>query len=66
MAAKKSLLALVLFISLSGLQNVFAQSSNQNLADSAFVQGTVAYRKGEWMSAVFLLRKAVSYPPFRT
>ncbi|MBQ5471315.1 MAG: tetratricopeptide repeat protein [Treponema sp.] len=62
MAAKKSLLALVLFISLSGLQNVFAQSSNQNLADSAFVQGTVAYRKGEWMSAVFLLRKAVSYP----
>ena len=39
-----------------------SQSAEQKLAATSFVQGTEAYRQGEWMSSVFLLRKAVSYP----
>ncbi len=39
-----------------------AQSSSQNVAASAFVQGAKAFSAGEWTSSIFLLRKAVSYP----
>ena len=39
-----------------------AQVSEHSLAQASFVQGTTAFRKGEWMSAVFMLRRAVSYP----
>ena len=42
---------------------VFSQSSvEQNVASVAFIQGTTAFKSGEWMSAVFMLRRAVSYP----
>lgn len=36
-------------------------SSDSGLASSAFVQGAKAFGAGEWMSAIFQLRKAVSY-----
>lgn len=41
---------------------VFSQVAEQNIASAAFVQGTNAFKGGEWMSAVFMLRRAVSYP----
>lgn len=39
-----------------------AQAYGQNIASAAFLQGTDAFKSGEWMSAVFMLRRAVSYP----
>lgn len=39
----------------------FAQNSNPGVASAAFVQGAKAFGSGEWMSAIFQLRKAVSY-----
>ena len=39
----------------------FSYSSDSGLASSAFVQGAKAFGAGEWMSAIFQLRKAVSY-----
>ncbi|MDE5898947.1 MAG: outer membrane protein assembly factor BamD [Treponemataceae bacterium] len=39
-----------------------AGQEERNLASAAFVQGADAFRAGEWMSAVFMLRRAVSYP----
>lgn len=41
---------------------IYAQSSGQNPAVTAFVQGAKAFSSGEWTSSIFLLRKAVSYP----
>ena len=38
-----------------------AQAYGQNIASAAFLQGTDAFKSGEWMSAVFMLRRAVSY-----
>lgn len=40
---------------------VYAQYGGQSVASAAFLQGTDAFRKGEWMSAVFMLRRAVTY-----
>ena len=39
-----------------------AQAYGQNIASAVFLQGTDAFKSGEWMSAVFMLRRAVSYP----
>lgn len=39
-----------------------AQDSGSGVAAGAFVQGTKAFSAGEWMSSIFQLRKAVSYP----
>lgn len=51
-------LLFVLFLSPS-----FSQAASEHsLAQASFVQGTTAFRKGEWLSAVFMLRRAVSYP----
>ena len=33
-----------------------------DVASAAFSQGAEAFRSGEWMSAVFMLRRAVAYP----
>lgn len=41
---------------------VIASESEESIASAAFSQGTVAFKNGEWMSAVFMLRRAVSYP----
>ncbi len=46
-----------------GVFSVFPQAGGDlpGTASAAFVQGAEAFRQGEWISAVFLLRKAVSY-----
>ena len=49
---------IALFLGVSG----FSQAAEQNIASAAFVQGTNAFKGGEWMSAVFMLRRAISYP----
>ena len=59
---KKCLSALFSAFLIAGSSVCFAQNSEHNIASAAFVQGTTAYRSGEWMSAVFMLRRAVSYP----
>lgn len=41
---------------------VAAQSYTSEVASGAFVQGAKAFSAGEWISSIFLLRKAVSYP----
>lgn len=41
---------------------VFSLENGLDSSAAAFVQGTTAFRSGEWMSAVFMLRRAVSYP----
>lgn len=41
--------------------SLFSQSGESNVASNAFVQGAKAFGAGEWMSSIFLLRKAVSY-----
>lgn len=43
-----------------------AFSENSDTASSAFIQGATAFRAGEWISAVFTLRRAVSYPENQT
>ncbi|MCQ2592160.1 MAG: tetratricopeptide repeat protein [Treponema sp.] len=48
-------LFLILFVSLS---TVFASES----AMAAYLEGCKAFSRGEWSSAVFLLKKAASYP----
>ncbi len=58
--AKRFFKLMFIFISLSQVP-VFSQEAS-DVASSAFLQGTTAYRNNEWVSAVFLLRKAVSYP----
>lgn len=40
----------------------YSYASEQSLASSAFVQGADAFRAGDWISSLFLLRKAVAYP----
>ncbi len=54
-------LAFALMIFTSVLPSV-AEESRQSLASSAFVQGAGAFRSGDWIGAVFMLRRAVSYP----
>ncbi|MGP1458759.1 MAG: tetratricopeptide repeat protein [Treponema sp.] len=44
------------------LSVLYPASSENDLASSAFVQGADAFRSGDWISSLFLLRKAVSYP----
>lgn len=58
--AKKSLLVCFIIFIISS--NICAsEETEKNLSSVAFVQGTNAFKKGEWMSSVFLLRKALSY-----
>ncbi len=52
---------LVVFLTFSNVC-VFAQKNSSEVASSAFVQGAKAFSSGEWISSIFLLRKAVSYP----
>lgn len=40
----------------------FASATDSGVASEVFVQGAKALRSGEWVSAVFQLRKAVTYP----
>ncbi len=39
-----------------------AHGGENDVASAAFSQGAEAFRSGEWMSAVFMLRRAVAYP----
>ena len=59
---RKLFFAFIIFSFFLGSE-VFAQniSSQSELSSAAFVQGTEAFKKGEWMSSVFLFRKALSY-----
>ena len=52
--------ASVILLSLSAF-SAFCQKSEKSVAGAAFVQGASAFKAGEWMSAVFMLRRAVSY-----
>ncbi len=56
----KNLLA-SLFLVTAFFSPVYAQVSGSGVASGAFVQGAKAFGSGEWMSAIFQLRKAVSY-----
>ena len=58
--AKKIFKLVIAFVSICQF-SVFSQEISE-VATSAFLQGTTAYRNNEWVSAVFLLRKAISYP----
>lgn len=61
MVKGRKVLTAVIFSLFMNTALLFAAGGESNLAANAFVQGTVAFRNSEWMSAVFLLRKAVSY-----
>lgn len=55
---------LVLVLLLVCFFSLYSQTSptSQTAASAAFLQGTDSFRAGEWMSAVFTLRKAMTYP----
>ena len=61
MFGKKFIAAAGISVLLALSGTVFAQNSDSGLASTAFVQGAKAFGAGEWMSSIFLLRKAVSY-----
>lgn len=61
MFIKKNLAAFLAVLALGLPFSAAAQSSESSLAGSAFVQGAKAFGAGEWMSSIFLLRKAVAY-----
>lgn len=58
---KNKNLLVVFLLGISFFSPVFAQNSGAGVASVAFVQGAKAFSSGEWMSAIFQLRKAVSY-----
>lgn len=55
--ARKLIIATLLLVVLSGT-NLFSNTST----DSLLVQGLEAYRKNDWVTSLFFLRKAVSLP----
>lgn len=61
MKIKKILAAGLICSCLCPLMPAFSQSGEAAVASSAFVQGAKAFGAGEWMSSIFLLRKAASY-----
>lgn len=61
MGIKKILAAGLICSGLCSAVPLIAQSGESNVASHAFVQGAKAFGAGEWMSSIFLLRKAVSY-----
>lgn len=56
----KKILPCAVFVFLLPL--FYSYAGEQSLASSAFVQGADAFRAGDWISSLFLLRKAVAYP----
>ena len=52
----------VVAVILFSVSLLYPAAHENALASSAFVQGADAFRSGDWISALFLLRKAVSYP----
>lgn len=59
---KKSVKICILFFIFSNFYLFSKDSQNFNSASLAFIQGTEAYRNGDWFSSIVSLKKALSYP----
>lgn len=61
---KKNQKKLILFLLI--INSLFMPVFSSESGSSAYLEGCVAFSRGEWDSAVFLLKKAVAYPENNT